>query len=520
MRDAECMSTIRVTLTRGALEHRYVLTTNDLPRHRELHVPLVFGSDSSAAMWFRSALLRERLTDLTVPISGRSPEGLLRATFESLGVDADGSASAGAEPSSATPSDAWADDGPTPSVPVSVGPGTLVNDRNGSALPFERIRFGREDSAEAWTRAGETFNLFPIGGPRLPLELLAPPRIDVHHPGPFGTGLVLETRAGTLRTRAVTREDVVLLTRLGLGRTWLAPPSLSTAEVEDLLLLAAQAGARVRMRNHDLDLESYRHEVLDIERYEVLLDADGGAAEALRHRIRRARGGSTLRVASHLGTDGWLGHEESLVLAAEQGWTRGRTRAVRPTVAHHFVDVEDRPLAAWFVGLCAEGVYDWEDVDDEHRPGVLAAAMAWTEAEETAAIEQEEAEEKALLRTEKLAEHLAAWRAETGQLPLGWQDMHRLVELVDPSPPSEDDEFDGLDLGYYDADREYEARLEEAEEASRWWAWIEDAPDDAPSDCPVHLETLVDRCAPFASIGEDDALDAEAEDGEDADAED
>ena len=540
MRYADAENTHRIRLGRwdDDVEGDYLLTARgsftdeDRTRWNEVRtLRMSFSSDYHAIEWFKAHLIRpggddqsertarvDRLEQLDVHIKA----GLAQASLEFLTTRATG------EP---LPARRWTDESPMPWVPQTVGPGILVNDRNGHSLAFEEIRFAKGSAEEGdGVLPGRTIRLVPIGGPEWRLELLAPPIVGELQPGAWGTGLVLETQCGTLRTRLVTGKDVALLTRLQRGGDRLVPPHLATEEVEDLLRLAAQAGARVRMAHYGLDLEAYRQEVRDIEAFEVLLDATGQETVGLRHRVGRARGGSTVRVASWSAWDGWLDPDESLVVAAEQGWTRRRTRAVRPRVAHHFTT--GRPLAGWFVGLAEEGIEDWAGVGDAHRPGALEAAMAsieaeeeaaWEEAASEAAMEMEEDHRRSVRaeRGTKLRELLAAWRESTDQPPLDHDEMARLISLIDPTlKPDEtatEDDYEVLEQSLSDlqselqreveSDREYESQLELAEEWSRWYRWVEDAPDDAPSDCPIGIDELIDRVAPFAALRdeEDDA---------------
>ncbi len=544
MRYADAENTYEIKLGRwdDDVEGDYLLTargtfTDEVrtQRNEVRTLRMSFSSDYHAIEWFKAHLIRpggddqsertarvDRLEQLDVDIKA----GLVQASLDFLTTGATG------EP---LPARRWTDESPMPWVPRTVGPGILVNDRNGHSLAFEEIRFAKGSAEEGdWVLPGRTIRLVPIGGPEWRLELLAPPFVGELQPGAWGTGLVLETQCGTLRTRLVTGNDVALLTRLQRGRDRLAPPHLATEEVEDLLRLAAQAGARVRMAHSGLDLEAYRKEVRDIEAFEVLLDATGQETVGLRHRVGRARGGSTVRVASWLAWDGWLDPDESLIVAAEQGWTRNRTRAVRPRVAHLFTS--GRPLARWFLGLAEEGVEDWAGVDDAHRLGALEAAMAsidavrdadMEEAAREAASEVENDLRESVLaeREAKLRELLAAWRESTDQPALDDNEMVRLIGLIDPTlrpfETATEDEHGGHEPSLYDLyyelqsdlewERQYESQLELAEEWNRWCHWVEDEPDDAA--CPIDIDELIDRVAPFASLrDEDDDAEDHAED--------
>jgi len=518
MRDADMTDELRILLEQsgpdgGDLGNLYVLTAE----RRSISDPrlhLWFPTWNSAVDWFHWATVRpEGSTRQDAPpgstLRAYAPESLLLASFEVLGT------AEGVVP--VRPRHA----GPRPWVPASVGPGVLVNERNGRSLPFERIQLLAGESGSEWGPAGRSFNLFPIGGPCLRMPLLAPPHIDAARSEDrrgLAPDLVLKTFAGTLRTRRIIADDLDLLSRAARGASRAAqPPRVTVDEVEELLELAAAAGHRARSRGSELNLAAYRTGVRDIERFEVLLDEEGTEAIGLRYRINRPRGGSAVRVAEPHDGATWLSTEESLVRAAEDGWTRSRTHAIRPETVEHFLNVGTRPLAAWFVGLCADGIDDWSEVADEHRLGVLDAALAWTEAEEDAAREeagakyvQELAEREHSHRVDRLRHHLEEWLAETGQDELPWAELMGLVERIVPSPPSEEAEYDDP-WSAYDIESEHDYQLELGEEWQRWYRWVDDSPEEGYLDCPISLYELVDRVAPFATTREEEE---EGEEGE------
>lgn len=455
-------------------------------------VPLAFPTADAAERWFTQTfpdsdpgeVRRERDDRREVSV----PYGLIGPSLALLGVRGDGSANAPV--SSDRPA-------LTPWVPASIGPGVLTDDE-GQALPFERIRFAPTGTAEDWVRAGRSAELHVIGGPAWPLELVAPPRIEGSRGvGPWGTGLVLETRSGTLRCRAVEVDDHALLSRVAGGaQDRITMPPVALEEVEDLLRNAAWATTRARHESGAMDLDAYRRGLHDVEAFEVLMDEEGAEAIAMRHRIGRYPSGSTVRIASD---GGWLTPDESLVRAAELAWTRDRTRTVRPWTANHFRDVAWHHRPAWFVALAAEGLQDWTSVPDEHRPAARDAAMASVRAVWDAVMAEDSDEMLREEVMEAIATAVATWRERRGKAPIGRQDLDRIVALVDPELLEDASEVTAYDEGYDDVS-EYEREHEE-----RWWAWAAED-DDAPADCPIDLDEFVDQVAAFAPVLDEDDI--------------
>lgn len=364
-------------------------------------------------------------------------------------------------------------------VPSRVGPGILENAATGRTMAFERIEFLGHDHHRGWIRAPRMIILSAIGGPRWPLELLSPPALQTPDPddrGSAGSGLEFVTAAGLLRCRDARCEDQTLLSRLPNSSEDLKPPALSREEVRDLLELAAEASARTRRPSGAIDVGTYVKEFREIEHYEVLLDDARERTIGLRHRIRRARGGSTVRVRSERAPNGWFDPFESIVLAAEQGWVRNRTVAVRPDLAHHFATNES--LLAWFVGITEDGIDDWQDVRDEFIEGVLGALEylpewewgEWHVAEEARQADCEAAEEAFQLCEDYDEAQPAPWGVD-----------------VFPSTLSE---FQREAL----RDRENEiAQDMEEEAAERWNAWEKAVTENPRAECPVSLSELADR---------------------------
>lgn len=489
MRDADDPRTVCVTIRTDGDSRGGAVMLRATKLVEECLVPLALQTVDDAAQWFTQTFPEpgEERRDGPDRPPVTVPYGLVGPSLLLLGVRGDGPATVPAP---------WDPNTPTPWVPANVGPGVLLNERNGYSLPFESIRFATTGTDEEWVRASRCFELRPIGGPAWPLELVAPPRIEEPHgTGAGGSGLVIETRSGTLRCRRVEADDHALLSIAArAARDGFTMPPVTVAEVEDLLQLTAQASARARWESGAMDLDAYRRELLDLEAFEVLMDEDGDEAIALRHRIGRAPRGSTVRLSTG---DGWLAPEDSLVEAAEQGWTRHRTRTLRPWAANHFRDVGWLNRPAWFVALSAEGSQSWTSVPDEHRPAALDAARASIEAAHDTVIEEEWQEREDV--TEEIETAVATWRERRGQRPLGQEAVHEIITLIDPAlleRAPEPTVHDGWREDVLESDREYE---------ERWEAWVEQDLG-GPAECPIALDELVDRVAPFARTSDEDDL--------------
>lgn len=436
-------------------------------------VRMAFRSRSDAETWFsallRSGRRRELSSSNEMPKQYAVGGRLLAASLDVLGV-----AKAVPRPSALDEQarHTW--------VPSRVGPGILENVSTGRTMAFESIDFFGHDQHGGWIRVPERVILSAIGGPRWPLELLGAPALRTPDPddrGSAGSGLEFVTAAGLLRCRDARCEDQGLLSRLSSDSRDIEPPSLSRDEVRDLLELAAEASARARQPSGAIDVDTYVKNFREIERYEVLLDDARERTIGLRHRIRRIRGGSTVRVRSERAPNGWIDPFESIVLAAEQGWVRNRTVAVRPDLAHHFATPAS--MESWFTGITEDGIDDWQDVREEIIEGVLGALENlpdWEMNEWQAAAEAQEAQAQ------------ADWEEEVALREENWVATPFVYTAEDLRSEMQSDIEAEI------------ARGIEQEEGERWHAWVEACDEDPRAECPVSLSELADRLSGIAVV--------------------
>lgn len=444
-------------------------------------IRLRFESEGEAQRWLSTLMsssrrCREVSSKNETPTRFRISGRLLPLSFAVLGVAVDESRTT-SQSRQSDPS--W--------IPSRIGPGILENAATGRTMAFERIDFVGQNHDRGWVMGTQRMMLHATGGPQWPLELLASPSMRTPDPRDrtsTGSGLEFETAAGLLRCRDAQSEDQVLLSRLSRSSRDLRPPALSQAEMRDLLDLDAQASARARQPSGAIDLDAYTKECREIERYEVLLDDARERTTGLRHRMRRASGGSTVRVWSESHPGGWFGRLESLVLAAEQNWARDRTIAVRPELAHHFAT--EQPIDAWFVAIAEDGVDEWSGVRGEYRACVLDMAENWTEwmAEE-----------------EWRANHEAdeAWQMFEAA---GLEHLDQAGEAVTSSPTTPIQELTLQEEIRLEVEADIARGIEE-EQWERWWAWIRAGAEDPSAECPIDLEELADRLRSFAAAPHD-----------------
>lgn len=439
-------------------------------------VRMAFRARSDAETWFfallRSGRHRELSSSNAMPKQYEVGRRLLAASLDVLGV-----AKAVPRPSALDEQarHTW--------VPSRFGPGILENVSTGRTMAFESIEFFGHDQNGGWIRVPERVILSAIGGPRWPLELLGAPIFrpaDPEDRASTGYGIEFITAAGLLRCRDARCEDQNILSRLSSTSPDIEPPSLSRDEVRDLLELAAEASARARRPSGAIDVDAYVKEFRKVERYEVLLDDARERTIGLRHRIRRIRGGSTVRVRSESAPNGWFDPFESIVLAAEQGWMRNRTIAVHPDFAHYFVTNES--LQAWFLGITEECIDDWQDVRDEFIEGVLGALEYLPEWEWEWA-EWQAAEDAAEARAQADQEEVEKALKEEG-----WVATPFVYTTEDLQAEMRTDLENEIAWGI------------EKEAGERWTAWVKACDEDPRAECPVSLAELADRLIGIAVI--------------------
>jgi hypothetical protein len=394
MIDIDDLSPITLTLALGDPTHvdRYVLEvrpgTSDTGAVSQ-RIPLAIPDEATARRWFDSQLRAAALTGAgALEESGTAnllratvPATLVTATLRLLTTKTAGrvETSAASSPAGLSPAGRV----PTAWVPTTFGPGIIENEATGHASAFERIEL-RGTSFDGWTRSARTAELRIIGGPEFPLRLLRPPVLPSDGSVTQHGDMRLHTAAGILRCRPVRPADLPIVSRVlhryDMHSTF--PLRLPAQAAASLLQVMARASREARHLDGSLDLDRFRGTARALEAFEVLTglpraDAPVEGVIALRYRLRDEQGGAISRVfsVSDDGSNlGWLDEEFSLRRLAEQGWTPGSTRSIRPEVIIHFCPSPgDRTPIATLAELAEDGRTSWQDLPESARLATIQA---------------------------------------------------------------------------------------------------------------------------------------------------